>query len=47
MRYVIVVNNEEALDNGDDPDFEETEYEIGELLRSGYYALESIEPVME
>ena len=47
MRYVVVVNNDEILGRGDDPDFDETEYEIGELLRSGYYHVESIKPVME
>lgn len=47
MKYVIVVNNDEILAGGDDPDFDETEFEIGELLRSGYYEVESVKPVME
>lgn len=47
MRFFVIVNNDEALDAGDDPSIEETEYEISELLRSGYYAVESMEALLK
>lgn len=43
MRYLVVINDEEARDNGYDIPFEDVRYEVGELLRSGYYEVESIE----
>ena len=47
MKFVLVINNEEALANDDDPDISESIYEIGELLRSGYYEVESVYPVLD
>lgn len=47
MRYILFINNDEALASGDDPDFAETKYEVGELLRSGYYEVEQIHAILE
>ena len=47
MRYVVVVNDEEIICNGDDMDLETARQEIGELLRSGYFEVESVEEVGE
>lgn len=42
MRFTLVINNDEAVDNGDESTFEDVTYEVGELLRSGYYEVEEI-----
>jgi hypothetical protein len=45
MRYIVVVNDDERIDAGDEWTLEETTYEIGELLRSGYFEVESVEEI--
>lgn len=45
MRYTVVVNDDEARDNGDDLTLEEATWEITELLRSGYFEVESVEEI--
>lgn len=40
MRFMVCVNNDEAVANGDEQGWEDIQYEIAELLRSGYYAVE-------
>jgi hypothetical protein len=43
MKYLIIVNDDERLANGDDPGLDETKYEIEESLRSAFFEVESIE----
>jgi len=40
MRFVLFVNNDEAEANGDEMTWDDVEYEVGELLRSGHYEVE-------
>lgn len=47
MKYLVVINNDEALSNGDDPTFEDVKDEVEELLRSGYYDVEEIKVIGE
>lgn len=42
MKYIVVVNDEERVDNGDESDLDDVNYEISELLRSGYFEVESV-----
>lgn len=44
MRYIVLVNDDEARDNGDDLTLEEATLEIKELLRSGYFEVEHVWP---
>ena len=41
MKYIVIIDDEERLDNGDESTFEDTEYEVKELLRSGYFNVNS------
>lgn len=43
MRYKVIINDEERLANGDETEFSDVCYEVGELLRSGYFEVESVE----
>ena len=43
MRYLVVINDDEARDNGAENTFEDVKYEVGELLRIGYYEVEAIQ----
>lgn len=47
MKYIVVLNNDSILDGGEDPDFDETKYEIEQLLTSGYYEVESIKEIFD
>lgn len=47
MRFAVIINNEEAVANGDEQTAEDCEYEIGELLRSGYYEVERLKVIPE
>lgn len=42
MRYIIVINDEELRGNGDELSLDEVANEVSELLRSGYYDVESV-----
>ena len=42
MKFVVIVNDDEIRDAGDEPSFDETVDAIHELLRSGYYQVESV-----
>lgn len=42
MKYLIIVNDDERLANGDESGLEDVRYEVGELLRSGYFGVESV-----
>ena len=42
MRYVVIVNDDEKRSNGGEDSFDEVKYEIGELLRSGYFEVEKV-----
>lgn len=41
-KYVVVINDDERIDNGDESTFDDVQYEVGELLRSGYFQVESV-----
>lgn len=41
-RFVLVVNNDIRLDNGEEDTLESVESEVYELLRSGYFEVESV-----
>lgn len=41
MRYLITINDDELRGNGDFFDFEKVKDDVQELLRSGYYQVES------
>lgn len=43
MKYVLVINDDELRDNGDELSLDEVWEEVGELLRSGYFAVENVE----
>lgn len=45
MRYRVYINDDELRDNGDDLTLAEVTYEVGELLRSGYFDVEAVYPV--
>lgn len=47
MKYLLIVNNDEWIEGDDDCSFENVKYEIEELLRSGYIAVETIVEVKE
>lgn len=46
-KYIIRINNNEAIAGGDRPTFEDVKDEVGELLRSGYYEIEKFVEVPE
>ena len=41
-KYLVIVNDEQMVGLEDEPTLEEAEFDIGELLRSGYYEVESV-----
>lgn len=43
MRFMVCINNDEAEDMGAESTLEDVQYEVGELLRSGYYEVEYID----
>jgi hypothetical protein len=47
LRYLVIVNDDEKRSNGDEDSFDEVKYEIGELLRSGYFDVEKVEELDE
>lgn len=44
MKYLVIVNDDERVDSGDEFTFDETVDEISELLRSGYFEVEMVTP---
>lgn len=42
MKFMVIVNDDEARGNGSEMTFDDNVYEIGELLRSGYYDVEEV-----
>lgn len=40
MRYILCINNNERLANGDDDDWDTVLDEVTELLRGGYFEVE-------
>lgn len=47
MQYLVVINNEERLDAGDEDTLEVVKDEVEELLRSGYFAVERLTELEE
>lgn len=47
MRYMVIVNDDELRGNGEELTLTEVTYEVGELLRSGYYEVEKVEELDE
>lgn len=43
MRYVVFVNDDERVANGDETSWEDAVDEISELLRSGYFEVEYVD----
>lgn len=43
MRYLLIVNDDERTDNGEESALDKAAGDFGELLRSGYYEVESVE----
>ena len=42
MKYLVIINDDERVGNGDESTVADVEYEAGELLRSGYFEIESV-----
>mgnify|MGYP006188472803 CR=1 FL=1 len=47
MKFMVYVNNEERLANGDEDTFESAVDEIIELLRSGHFYVEYVDEVTD
>lgn len=45
MKYTIVINTDEREEMGSKEDIDDVGYEVRELLRSGYFEVESIEEI--
>lgn len=42
-RYILVINNDERLDNDEEDTLESVTEDTSELLRSGYFQVETVE----
>jgi len=42
VKYLVIVNDDELRGNGDDLSLPDVTYDISELLRCGYYQVESV-----
>lgn len=46
-RYIIFINNDERLDNGEEDTLEDVALNVSELLRSGYYEVEDVSEIVD
>lgn len=47
MRYIVIINNLERLDAGEDDTLETVTYDVIECLQSGYFEIESVKEINE
>ena len=44
MKYTVIINDDELRGNGEELTLQEVKFEVGELLRSGYFDVEELYP---